>query len=51
MEFLSSTKKVIEKIEKISLIKNDKIPSERIFKKEKKKQMKRFNKKKIFKKN
>jgi len=51
MEFLSSTKKVIEKIEKISLIKNDKIPSERIFKKGKKKQMKRFNKKKIFKKN
>ena len=36
MEFLSSTKKVIEKIEKISLIKNDKIPSERIFKKGKK---------------
>ena len=51
MEFLSSTKKVIEKIEKISLIKNDKIPSERIFKKEKKKKIKRFNKKKIFKKN
>ena len=51
MEFLSSTKKVIEKIENIPLIKNDKMPSERIFKKEKKKKIKRFNKKKKFKKN
>ncbi len=51
MEFLSSTKKVIEKIENISLLKKDKNLSERIFKKEKKKQIKTFNKKKKFRKN
>ena len=51
MEFLSSTKKVIEKIENISLVKKDKNLSERIFKKEKKKEIKTFNKKKKFRKN
>ena len=51
MEFLSGTKKVIEKIENISLVKKDKNLSERIFKKEKKKQIKTFNKKKKFRKN
>ena len=51
MEFLSSTKKVIEKIESISLLKKDKNPNVRIFKKEKKKQIKTFSKKKKFRKN
>ena len=51
MEFLSGTKKVIEKIENISLVKKDKNLSVRIFKKEKKKQIKTFNKKKKFRKN
>ncbi len=46
IEFLSTTKKVIEKIENIHLINNDKIPSERIFKKEKKNKLKDLVRKK-----
>ena len=50
IEFLSNTKKVLENIENITLLKKELITNNRSFKKVKKKQVKKFKHKKKFKK-